>query len=161
MKTYFLVRSAIGARRAWLTLFVCDDEKNCESGRRRAVPYCIGDEIGGGGRNLMEHVSMAMLLDYFAGEDGCERKARVLSRQLANKLGGIGSGGRLILRNKTSWSLTDKQLGDMVASILVDAKDSIAWGEEQIVIEEACGERRDLLRQAALVETISDKRLLN
>jgi hypothetical protein len=161
VKTYFLVRNAIGAQRNWLTLFVCDDERDCESGRRRAVPYCIGDEVGGGGRNLMEHVSMAMLLDYFSEEDGCERKARILTRQLANKLGGIGAGGRLLLRNKTSWSLTEKQLGDMVASILVEAKDSIDWGEEQIVIEEACGERRDLLRQAALVETISEKRFLN
>jgi len=161
MKTYFLVRNAIGARRAWLTLFVCDDERDCESGRRRAVPYCIGDEVGGGGRNLMEHVSMAILLDFFDGEVDCERKARLLTRLLANGLGSVGSGGRLLLRNKTSWSLTEKQLGDMVASILVEAKDSIDWGEEQIVIEEACGERRDLLRQAALVEMISDKKFLN
>jgi len=49
----------------------------------------------------------------------------------------------------------------MVASILVEAKDSIDWAEEQIVIEEACGQRRDLLRQAALVETVSDRELLS
>jgi len=64
----------------------------------------------------MANIAMAILLDYFDGEDNCERKARSLSRSLASKLGGIGSGGRLLLRNKTSWSLNEKQLGDIVAS---------------------------------------------
>jgi len=158
MKTYFLVRNAIGARGEWLTLFVCDDEKDCKAGRRRAVPYCIGDEVNSV-HYLMQNVAMAILLDFFDGEVDCERKSRLLSHPLATKLGGIGSGGRLLLRNKTSWSLTERQLGDMVASILVEAKDSIDWAEEQIVIEEACGQRRDLLRQAALVETVSNKLL--
>jgi hypothetical protein len=161
VKIYFLVRNAIGARREWLTLFVCDDEKDCEAGRRQAVAYCIGDEVGGGGRNLMEHVSMAILFDFFDGEVDCERKSRLLSRPLARKLGDIGSGGRLLLRNKTSWSLTEKQIGDMVASILVDSKESIEYGEQQIAIEEVCDKRRDLLGQAVLVETVNDGRLLN
>lgn len=47
----------------------------------------------------------------------------------------------------------------MVAIMLVEAKESIDWCEEQIIMEEVCGERRDLLRQAALVETVSDRRL--
>jgi len=160
MKTYFLVRNGIGAERDWVNLYVCDDMVDCEEGRRRAVPYCIGDEVGSV-RYPMANIAMAILLDYFDGEDNCERKARSLSHPLASKLGGIGSGGRLLLRNKTSWSLNEKQLGDMVASILIEAKDSIDWAEEQIVIEEVCGERRDLLRKAALVETIRDRTLLD
>jgi hypothetical protein len=37
---------------------------DCESDRRSGVPYCTGDEIGGGGRNLMEHVATAILLNH-------------------------------------------------------------------------------------------------
>jgi hypothetical protein len=43
---------------------------------------------------------------------------------------------------------------------IVTAKELIQYAGEQIAIEEVCGERRDLLRQAALVETVSDRRLL-
>jgi hypothetical protein len=158
VKLYFLVRNEIGAEREWVNLYISDDESDCEYLRRRLVPYCIGSEVNTV-RYPMANIAMAILLDYFDGEDNCERKARSLSNLLASKLGGIGSGGRLLLRNKTSWSLNEKQLGDMVASILVEAKENIDWGEEQIIIEEVCGERRDLLRQAALVETVSDRRL--
>jgi hypothetical protein len=160
MKTYFLVRNGIGAEWDWVNLYVCDDLVDCKEGRRRAVPHCIGNEVGSV-RYPMANIAMAILLDYFDGEEHCERKARSLSHSLASKLGGKGSGGRVLLRNRTSWSLTETQLGEMVASILVEAKDSIDWAEEQIVIEEVCGERRDLLRKAALVETVSDSRRLD
>lgn len=103
---------------------------------------------------------MAILLDFFDGEVDCERRARSLSRQLGLKLGGIGSGGQLLLRNKTSWSLTEKQVGDTVADILAKSE-YVAWEEQQIAIEEACGERPDLLRQAPLVETVNGTRLMN
>jgi len=155
MKTYFLVRNAVGQRREWLTLFVARDEQDCASGRRRAVPHCIGSEAGGGIVGVMEHVSMAMLLDFFDGEVDCEVKSRLLSRLLANKLTRIGAGNPPQLRylNKTSWSLTEKELGDLVADILVDAARSITfaaqqWAEECLILEVE-GQRRDVLREQA------------
>ena len=155
MKTYFLVRNAVGQRREWLTLFVARDEQDCASGRRHAVPHCIGSEAEGGIVGVMEHVSMAMLLDFFDGEVDCEVKSRLLSRPLANKLTRIGAGNPPQFRyfNKTSWSLTEKELGDLVAAILVDAKQSITfsaqqWAEECLILEFA-GLRRDVLREQA------------
>lgn len=155
-KTYFLVRNTIGAWPEWVNLFVADDEHDCEHGRRRAVPFCIGNEVGSV-RWPMKNIALAILLDYLAGEQDCERKAVALSRAFANKLARLGSGGRLTLYNATSWSLTEAQVGNMVTEILCDAKGI----DSEVFFQEVCGERRDLLRSAALAEMVNDLRQLN
>jgi hypothetical protein len=156
-KTYFLVRNEVGARREWVTLFVTEDEHDAERGRRRAVPFCIGNECGSA-RHPVKNVALAILLDYLAGEEDCERKAVALAWAFARKLGGIGSGGKLLLRDKTSWSLTETQVGDMVTEILCDAK---LVDFEAFAIEEVSGQRRDVIRAAAYAETVSDRMLRN
>jgi len=151
MKTYFLVRSAVGQRSEWLTLFVASDEQDCAPGRRRAVPYCIGSEAQGGIVGVMAHVSMAILLDFFSGEVDCEVKSRLLSRPLAYKLNRIGAGDppHFCYFNSASWSLTEAELGDLVADILVNAKQAITsaaqqWAEECLTLE-VTGQRRAVL----------------
>ena len=157
MKKYFLVRNGIGAKQDWVNLFVTDDEHDCEHGRRRAVPFCIGNECGSA-KHPVENVALAILLDYLDGEEDCERKAVALAWAFARKLGGIGSGGKLLRRDKTSWSLTETQVGDMVTEILCDAK-LVTF--EAFAIEEVSGQRRDVIRAAAYAETVSDRMLLN
>ncbi|PWT79030.1 MAG: hypothetical protein C5B59_00530 [Bacteroidetes bacterium] len=148
-KTYFLVRNAIGMWPEWVSLFVADDQTDTRSGRRRAVPFCIGNDHR---RWPMRNIALAILLDYLAGEEDCERKSVALSRAFAHKLSRIGSGGKLSRMNATSWSLSESDIERLVTEILVEAKQ---LDLEAFAVEEVCGQRRDVIRAAALVETVS------
>ena len=156
MKTYFLVRNEIGAEREWVNLYVTDDEHDAERGHRHAVPYCIGSECNSA-THSMKDIAMAILLDWLAAEEDCERKAAALSRAFANRLSRIGSGRRLTRYNATSWSLTEETVGELVAQILCDATQV----DCETFVEEVCGSGRlDIQRDAARLET-TPTRLLN
>jgi hypothetical protein len=142
------------------TLYVIDhDTSDRQAKTRRVLPLVVGsDGWSGGGCASGYAVSMTLLLDYFGNEENCERKAATMGWALANRLTRVrrySDGGR-----SDGWVLTEAQVSELVAEILVTAKELIQYAGEQIAIEEVCGERRDLLRQAALVETVSDRRLL-
>jgi hypothetical protein len=93
-KTYFLVRNEVGARE-WVTLFVSDDELDAESGRRQAVPHCIGNEVGSA-KYPLGNVALAVLLSHLEEEEDCERKAVALSSAFARKL---PTGGVRVIEN--------------------------------------------------------------
>lgn len=95
---------------------ICLTRYNAETAAHNFSNEC------GTARHPVKNVALVILPDYLDGEEDCERKATVLAWAFARKLGGIGSGGKLLLRDKTSWSLTETQVRDMVTEILCDAK---------------------------------------
>lgn len=76
-------------------------------------------------------VALAVLLEYFEGELGAERKAFALHYALARRISSVCGG----------WSLTRLHLDEIVADILCAAK----GGNCQLEILSA--ERRDVIRQ--------------
>ena len=143
MKSYVLVRNE--ERPSSCTLFVIDEA--AEVGRR-TIPQCIGNELGGSTVSTTEMVATSMLLDYFDGEKDAECKSWLLRRALASKLSRIGA-KRLNALGTKNWTLTEAELSEMVADILVDAK-SLQIAAQQyaddVIILEAIGQRRDTVR---------------
>jgi hypothetical protein len=149
-KTYTMKRHS----QRWneVTLYVIEtDRSDRQAASRSALPLVVGsDGWSGGGCGSNYAVAMTILLDYFGDEESGERKAATMAWAFANQMTKFGR----------EWRLTESEVNDIVVTILMTAANFVRECDEQIVIEEACGERRDLLRQAALVETISDRSFL-
>jgi hypothetical protein len=133
-----------------VTLYVIDTDTNDRVAKaRHCLPLVIGSDgwtVGSG----LYGVAMMILLDYFEDEIDCERRAATMHRVFANRLTRLPRDG---------WKLTEVEVNDLVADILVTAADAVRDVENEMIIEEISGERRDLLRAAALQEATS--RLLN
>jgi hypothetical protein len=78
-----------------------------------------------------------MLLDYFSGEDGAEAKTACLARITMNRLA----------KGWQGWTLTEAELGSMIADVMVTSYESVNVDAGNLVIEYMGGERRDLLRK--------------
>jgi hypothetical protein len=121
--------------------FIRNENHECtlyviESGeRRRAVPMVISSDQAV--RSPILTAVTAMLLDYFSNEDGAEAKAACLARLVMNRLATRWQG----------WTLTEAELGSMVAEIMVTSYESVNIDAGNLVIEYIGGQRRDLLRK--------------
>ena len=150
MKSYVLVRNE--KRPSSCTLYIIDDVP--EAGRR-TVPQCIGNEPSGSTVSTTEMVATSMLLDYFAGEADAECKAWLLRRALGRKLSQIGA-KKLREYGTKNWTLTEGELSEMVADILVEAKSVQTAAQqyaEEVIVLEAIGQRRNTVR-APLSEAV-------
>jgi hypothetical protein len=131
-----------------VTLFVVDtDTSDRQAKTRHCLPLVIGSDgwtVGSG----LYGVAMTILLHYFAGEIDCERRAAVMCRVFANRLTRLPRDG---------WKMTETEVNDLVADILVTAADCVRDLENEMIIEEISGERRDLLRRAALQEVVREQ----
>lgn len=150
MKSYTMKRN--DERWNEVTLYVVDtDMSHRQATSRRVLPLVVGsDGWSGGGCGQNYAVAMTLLLDYFANEESGERKAATMAWEFANQMTKFG-------RN---WTLTESEVNDIVVTVLMTSADFVRELDEQMTIEEVCGERRDLLRQMALQETTTH-RLMN
>jgi hypothetical protein len=121
--------------------FVRNDRHECalyviEKGeRRRAVPMVISsDQVV---RSPILTAVTAMLLDYFSSEDGAEAKSACLARLVMNRLA----------RRWQGWTLTESELGSMVADVMVTSYESLNMDAGNLAIEYIGGQRRDHLRK--------------
>jgi hypothetical protein len=126
VKTYQFIRND----RHECTLYVIERGE-----RRRAVPMVVSsDHVV---RSPILTAVTAMLLDYFSGEDGAESKAACLARLVMNRLAKRWQG----------WSLTEAELGSMIADVMNVAYESVNIDAANLVIEEVSGHRRDQWRK--------------
>jgi hypothetical protein len=121
--------------------FVRNDRHECtlyvvERGERpRAVPMVVSsDQVV---RSPILTAVTAMLLDYFSSEDGAEGKAACLARLVMNRLA----------RRWQGWTLTEAELGSMIADVMVTSYGSVNIEAGNLAIEYIGGQRRDLLRK--------------
>ena len=121
--------------------FVRNDRHECtlyviERGERpRAVPMVVSsDQVV---RSPILTAVTAMLLDYFSSEDGAEAKAACLARLIMERLAKRWQG----------WTLTEAELGSMIADVMVNCYESVNIDAGNLAIEYIGGQRRDLLRK--------------
>jgi hypothetical protein len=121
--------------------FVRNDRNECvlyvieRSVRPRALPMVVSsDQVVG---SPMLTAVTAMLLDYFSSEDSAETKSACLARLVTKRL----------VRRWQSWSLTEAELGAMVADVMVNCYESVNIDAGTLAIEYIGGQRRDLLRK--------------
>jgi hypothetical protein len=131
-----------------VTLYVIDtDTSDRQAKTQHVLPLVVGSDGWSVGSGLYG-VAMTLLLDYFDGENDCERRAATMSRVFANRLTRLARNG---------WTMTETQVNDFVADILATAADCVRDLENEMIIEEISGERRDLLRRAALQEVVRER----
>jgi hypothetical protein len=104
--------------------------------QRRVVPMVVANEVGSN-KNPLRTAATMVLLDYFGNEDGGDAKAACLARLVANKLASRWQG----------WTLTEAELGSMIADVMVTSYESVNVDAGNLAIEYMGGERRDLLRK--------------
>jgi hypothetical protein len=121
--------------------FVRNDRNECvlyvieRSVRPRALPMVVSsDQVVG---SPMLTAVTAMLLDYFSSEDSAETKSACLARLVTKRL----------VRRWQGWSLTEAELGVMVADVMVNCYESVSIDAGNLAIEYIGGQRRDLLRK--------------
>jgi hypothetical protein len=121
--------------------FVRNDRNECvlyviERGvRPRALPMVVSsDQVV---RSPMLTAVTAMLLDYFSSEDSAETKSACLARLVTKRL----------VRRWQGWSLTEAELGAMIADVMVNCYESVNIDAGNLAIEYIGGQRRDLLRK--------------
>ena len=110
----------------------------------------------------MEEIALAILLDWFADEDATERKAIAVAPGLAVTLCKLACQRQvLITSGMRGWDISEQELSDLVTELLVNAGESVAAvqprNKQIAVIECIMGQRRDTIRQSALLETTSRK----
>jgi hypothetical protein len=145
MKSYMLRR---GRRFNEVTLYVVTaDNSDRLAKTQRVLPLVVGSDDWSASSGLYG-VAMTILLDYFEDENDCERRAVTMSAVFANRLTRLPRDG---------WRLTETDVNDLVADILVTAADRVrdCVRDTDLMIIEVCGSRRDLVRSAALRETTS------
>lgn len=122
MKTYILTRDRGHA----YTLYVM--------GEKFRLPMCVSSDQYPAWPMLT--VAVALLLDYFDGEEQAEFKAQLLATALVRFLNRLGE----------EWALTEDQLNDAVMTILVSGKAAIVDAANDVCIEYLGGHRQDTVR---------------
>ena len=79
-------------------------------------------------------VAVALLLDYFDGEEQAEFKAQLLSRALV----------RFLYRLGEEWALTEQQLNEAVMTILISGHTAIADAANDVCLEYLGAQGREM-----------------
>ena len=106
-----------------------------EGSETRRLPLVVNSEV----RFARLTAIFTMLLDHFGDEMDSEIKVRILSAGI----------NRYILRRADpyyGWRITESQLNDAIASVLVEGYQAVNHEAEQVTLEYISGQRRDTLR---------------